>query len=239
MPSASRRRLRVQSGLGAGLWLELNPRWESEIWRGTYEAAVQQAIEPLLQPGITFYDVGCGPGFFSLLAARRGCHVFAFEADERILEKARRHAAWNQLEPRIRFVHSAVYSYSGTICIRPATHDRGHGNAQVQPGDTEGDTTQVIPCTTLDDFAAGHPAPDVVKVDVEGAESEVLKGAERIFRSCCPVLLCEVHDAEQRRAVEGWLGERDYDWRWLEPDEQLPRHLLATPRSTEGCCSTA
>jgi FkbM family methyltransferase len=205
-------------------------RWEYAIWQGTYELAVQQALGSLLQPGMTFYDVGCGPGFFSLAAARRGCFVVAFEADEKILDKARRHAAWNGLTGKIRFVHSAVYSHSGTIRITPAAHDRGHGNAQVRPDDAVGTTTREVPCITLDDFVVGHPTPDVVKVDVEGAESDVLKGAEQLFRSRRPVLLCEVHDAEQRRAVEGWLDEHSYGWHWLERDQRLPRHLFAFPQ---------
>ncbi len=229
VPSYRPRRLQVQSGLGAGLWLELNPRWESDIWRGTYESVVQQAIEPLLQPGATFYDVGCGPGFFSLVAARRGVNVLAFEADERILDKARRHAAWNHLEQSIRFVHCAVYSYSGTIRITPATHDRGHGNAQVRAARNGSELAAEVRCTTLDEFLANHTAPDVVKLDVEGAESEVLKGAVKLFRTCRPVLLCEVHDEQNRCLVEAWLRECEYQCRWLEPEERLPRHLLALP----------
>jgi FkbM family methyltransferase len=230
LPSYHPRRLRVQSGLGAGLWLELNPRWEFPIWQGTYEVAVQEVLEPLLRPGVTFYDVGCGPGFFSLAAARRGCSVFAFDADPQILAKAQRHAAWNGLEGRIHFVHAAVYSCTGTVFIQPATVDRGHGNAQIRADEQALETGVEVPCTTLDDFVARHTAPGIVKMDVEGAESEILKGAEQLFRSHWPVLVCEVHDGVQQSAVEGWLREHGYGWRWLEPDGPLPRHLFAFPQ---------
>ncbi|MCL6481172.1 MAG: FkbM family methyltransferase [Firmicutes bacterium] len=131
-------------------------------------------------------------------------------------------------------MHRAVYSCSGKISITPATCDRGHGNAQVRSDDAVGATTREVPCIPLDDFAVGHPPPDVVKVDVEGAESEVLKGAEQLFGRGEPVLLCEVHDGEQRRAVEGWLDEHSYSWHWLEQDERWPRHRFAFPQQRRG-----
>ena len=69
---------------------------------------------------------------------------------------------------------------------------------------------------TLDRFAASHRLPNVLKVDVEGAEEEVLKGAEQVFRTANPILICEVHSARTAEGVARWLGARGYRWSWLK-----------------------
>lgn len=86
-----------------------------------------------------------------------------------------------------------------------------------------------VPCTTLDNFIQANPEPSLVKMDVEGAESEVLKGADRLFRICRPYLLCEIHDEQNASFAEIWLEERDYACTWLGQESSFPRHLFASP----------
>jgi hypothetical protein len=68
-----------------------------------------------------------------------------------------------------------------------------------------------------------------VKVDVEGAESEVLKGAEEIFERVRPRLICEVHDAANESFVVEWLSAKRYSLRWLDLPGRAERHLWAEP----------
>src|SRR6266480_1129083 len=82
VPSQGMRTLRVRSGPGRGLLFELNPRWEIPTWDGSYELEVQRVLQERLKPGSVFYDVGANIGFYSLLAARQGAQVFAFERSE-------------------------------------------------------------------------------------------------------------------------------------------------------------
>jgi FkbM family methyltransferase len=63
-----------------------------------------------------------------------------------------------------------------------------------------------VPCTTLDDFAARNPLPNIFKIDVEGAESEVLRGAEQLFRLWQPDVICEVYDATNASFVFDWFS---------------------------------
>jgi len=229
LPSGGTRPLRVRGGPGKGLVFELNPRWETAAWEGSYEQAAQECLQKQLRAGYVFYDVGANFGFYSLLAARQGAHVFAFEPDVQNSESLERHARQNSLSTRVEIIRAAVYSTSGSIDLEPASFQRGHGNAHVVAVDRSRPTVPVL-CTTLDDFAREHVAPHVVKIDVEGAESEVLKGAEKVFAESRPHLICEVHDPANASFVEGWLKDRRYDIRWLEGTDRLPRQLLATPR---------
>src|ERR1700694_4737511 len=131
MPSRAARMLRVRSGLGKGLMFHLNPRWETEFWEGSYEKTVQEFFETQLKSGCVFYDVGANFGFYSLLAARLGARVFAFEPDVQNAESLERHARLNSLETGIAIIRAAVYSSSGLINLVPASFERNHGNAHV------------------------------------------------------------------------------------------------------------
>jgi len=230
VPVHGKRKLRVRSGPGKGLLFELNPRWETRMWEGDHELAAQQVLQRELKPGSIFYDVGANFGFYSLLAARAGAQVFAFEPDVQNAESLECHASLNSLEAKIEIIRAAVFSASGSILLEPADFRRGHGNAHVGTARDPSRATIEVPCTTLDDFSRGHAVPQVVKIDVEGAESEVLKGAEELFSNSRPHLVCEVHDPLNDAFVEAWLETRDYRFRWLDGSEEFPRQLLATPK---------
>lgn len=231
LPSLQRKLMRIRAGLGKDLILEVNPRWETAMWEGTYEAEVQQLLAQHLREGMTFYDVGGGMGFYSLVAARLGAQVIVFEPATSNSDLIARHAERNGLENRIRIIHSAVFSYSGMISLQCNNRETGHGNYCVE---SVGPTTTDLPrvaCTTLDDFQKLNPKPDCVKLDVEGAESEVLKGAQTLFRTARPLLICEIHDAANAAFVTSWLEGQNYQSRWLEDGTGFPRYLYASPVS--------
>jgi FkbM family methyltransferase len=228
LPSSGQRRLRVRTGPAEGLVFELNPRWEHGAWQGSYEASVQQQFTEFIKPGLILFDVGANYGFYSLLAASKNARVIAFEPDQENAKVLKHHAALNGLIDRICIVERAVFSYTGHIALIPPEEVGVHGNAHTIPGHSSQSTLQV-PCTTLDDFIEHNPAPNVVKMDVEGAESEVFKGADRLFRIFRPVILCEIHDNANATFAQEWLRERGYVCQWLEDDPRFPRHLLGSP----------
>jgi FkbM family methyltransferase len=84
----------------------------------------------------------------------------------------------------------------------------------------------VVETTTIDSFDV---SPDLIKIDVEGAEREVLKGAEKTIRRCHPVLLIEVHLRGTEDAIMGLFPE--YSWRRnnrILADDRMQTHLVAT-----------
>ena len=230
VPSQKMRTLRVRSGPGRGLLFELNPRWETPTWDGSYELAVQQVLQERLKEGSVFYDVGANIGFYSLLAARQRAQVFAFEPDVQNAESLERHVRLNSFGAKIEIIRVAVFSTSGFVTLEPADSTKGHGNAHVGPNIENSHPTVKVPCTTLDDFTREHLVPDTIKIDVEGAESNVLKGAEKLFTQSRPHLICEVHDPANASFVEAWLKTRSYELRWLDTNDSLPRQLLAAPK---------
>jgi FkbM family methyltransferase len=229
LPSATEKYLEIRSGPGKGLRLELNPRWEFGIWEGTFEDSMQRVAQSYLGPGKTLYDVGGGRGFYSLLAASQGARSFAFEPDPFNLEWLQRHIRVNYFESLIEVFPLAIYSHTGRIAMSPSERNgTGQGCAKVLSNGTTSSQDLDIPCTTLDDFARAHAAPSLVKIDVEGAESEVLNGAVELSRDVRPPLLIEVHDPVNSSQVQEWLQQHKYRLEWIEDPNRLPSRLLAT-----------
>jgi FkbM family methyltransferase len=229
MPGRLRARVRVQSGPGEGLLIEVNPRWEHRYWEGNYESKVQELLSRFLRPGSTFYDVGANFGYYSILATRFGSLAIAFEPDPANLEEFLKHVELNGLDNKIRLERMAVFSRTGEILLDRAGGQMPHGNAHVRASDEATTGAVKVPCTTLDDFVVSNPVPSLVKMDVEGAESEALSGAERLFQSMRPLLICEIHDMANEKFIKAWLEEKNYTIEWLDSPSVFPHQIFARP----------
>jgi len=234
VPPARKVRVRVLAGPGKGLLVRINPRWEHALWEGSYEPITQQLVQQFCRPGTVFFDVGANFGYYSMLAARNGAKVIAFEPDFALAEELQLHVKLNGLEGRIELHRLAVFSRTGEVFLDPAGENTAHGSAHVCSSEIPETRSVRVRCTTLDDFVAEHLAPGLMKIDVEGAESDVLKGAEQAFGSTRPLILCEVHDPANQEFVTCWLEKRKYKTRWLVSPRGFPRQLFGWPDERMG-----
>ena len=231
LPGGTRVTTCVRKGLGSGLLLTLNPRFESEYATGLYEVAVLNSLAAHLKQGDVLYDVGGHIGFVSLVGAQlvglEG-RVFAFEADPENASRIRDHAQMNAL-PQVEVVPGAVWSECKTIPFyrAPTSSSRNTGTVTGEAGNASVERMIVVEAVTLDRFARDHRPPAVIKIDVEGAEAEVLKGAETVFLTGKPLLICEIHHARSSEAVVSWLESVGYSWTWHGAESKFPRHLVA------------
>ena len=219
--------VQVKKGIGAGLWVKVNPRTGAHIVEGSSELPVQKAFQEHLRPGMVFYDLGANIGFFSLLGARlvgSVGKVFSFEADPDVAMRLRANTLRNNFA-HITVVENAVWSYSGPVNFIRAdatqSPDRGLGFVTSAP---DRDTVQIAG-VSLDDYTRRFPPPDFIKCDVEGAEVEVMRGARQLLRTKRPIVLCEIHSEENRQAL---LKEFDHAGYECKPCDDI--HLLASPR---------
>jgi FkbM family methyltransferase len=187
---------------------------------------VQTALALYLRHGMVFYDIGANIGFFSLLAAGivgENGRVIAFEADPEIAARLRLHVMHNGFRT-ISVEEKAVWSEPSTVFFSrtdPAiSPDRGLGHVVSNRAD---DTIQVD-AVTLDEYVQSVAAPDFVKCDVEGAEVEVFRGAQRLLAEKRPAILCEMHSDENRRVLIEEFARFGYTCKPI--DEQ---HILALP----------
>ena len=220
--------VQIQHGPSEGLWIRLNPRTGQDVQKGMGEPHVQKALVDHLRPGMTFYDVGANIGFFSLMAARlvgpKG-RVVSFEADPEIAARLQENLARNQFT-HAQVEQKAVWSEPSTVSferVDPNTSpDRGLGHVSPN-GSAPGSIT--VEAISLDQYIASHPAPDLLKCDVEGAEVAVFRGASKLLSGKRPILLVEMHSPENQRALlELFAG---YGYRCLNLDDN---HVLALPQ---------
>lgn len=188
-------------------------------WLGTYESRKQALFAEAARRARVVYDLGAHVGFYTLAAARHqpaGGHVYAFEPHPRNLSFLRRHLALNRAA-NATVIAAAVADRSGRAALRegptPAT-------AQLAA-----DGTVHVPVVALDEMViAGRlPPPELVKIDVEGADPAVLRGAERILRDARPTLFLATHGDARRRECESRLRALRYRIEQLDSDEFIAR----------------
>jgi FkbM family methyltransferase len=178
-------------------------------WVGTYEVARMRKFANMLNPGDVVYDVGANVGIYSLLAScavGTSGHVYAFEPLERNLTYLRKHFALNNLQ-NCTVLASAVCNVEGAVTF--STAGRTASMAGISPS---GEIT--VPSTTLDNCIYGEQRqrpPNLIKIDVEGAEFQVLIGATRAIAQFHPTIFLEIHGTELHRDCLEFLRAKGYD----------------------------
>jgi len=226
LPTDQRVWARIRSGPAQGISLELDPRTGDAYLRGELEVATQEALAERLRPGMVFYDLGANIGLFSLLAARivgTGGRVFSFEPDAEVARRLRRNIAQNEVS-NITVIEAGIWSTNGSVNFvgDESSAERVTGRFLMGEDQVVGMPIRSI---ALDDFIRTAPPPDAIKCDVEGAELEALRGAEKLFQTRRPWIICEMHSEVNDRSVRDFLGRFGYDIQTLDVN-----HLLGRPR---------
>ena len=184
-------------GLCRGLRFEAHPESPLDLWLGLFESEIAPHIRRLARPGGTTFDVGSANGYYALACARlTGGRALAIEADAGGAELIRRNCLANPgVGERVDVLHAYAAFESN-----PAQN-----------------------CVTLDELVreGRAPMPDLVKVDVEGAEEWVLTGANEILSERRPHVVVETHAPELERECGEMLLRRGY-----RPLVVTPRRLL-------------
>lgn len=159
------------------------------LLRGSYEPEAVAAFLATLERGMTVFDIGANIGFYTAVAATSvgpAGRVYAFEPDPRNVEVLRRNSAQARGAP-ITVVAGAVGRSEGTssLYVNPvdsSINSLACANANVL-GPQDGARALTVSSLTLDTFVRKEGAiqPDVIKIDVQGAEMLVLAGAHEVL----------------------------------------------------------
>jgi FkbM family methyltransferase len=170
-----------------------------------YEPATTDALLRLLEPGGVFVDIGANSGYFTVLAAlcvgAEG-RVLAFEPNPAVRRQLERHLAVNDVADRVtvsnvaladrdedavRFFVSCLPDNNGISSLMPPPETIARGGLRA-------DATIAVPVRSFDTWSqsAGLHRIDMVKIDVEGAELQVLTGMSRTIVQVPPRrIICE------------------------------------------------
>lgn len=161
---------------------------------GPYEICNDVAV----RKGDTVIDCGANIGLFSAVAARKGASVFAFEPDKNIADSYLSVTAEKNGE--IEVCPCALSDHNGVGYFNPNHIDIGGGRLGVKSAGSV-----QVKITTLDEWAdnKGINQIDFIKSDIEGAERDMLKGAQKILKEYAPKLsLCTYHLPDDKKVLE-------------------------------------
>lgn len=162
---------------------------ESAMLTGRYDRDTTNLIEMLAKPTWTFVDVGANVGAISLVmakAAPKG-RVFAIEPGPFLCKRLRQNLALNKsLVHIVRVLELGVSDKPGELFWNEDSNNRGNAGLLENTG-------LAVPVTTLDKIIKdeGLTQLDFVKIDVEGMELEVIKGAQNAIASLRPIIYYE------------------------------------------------
>lgn len=179
---------------GFPLTLKFNPRSYMGRFlyhRGMYEEGNVKLFAKLVKPGMTLVDVGANVGLYTVVGAHlvgpQG-RVIAFEPQEDLLSILQQNIVRNLLT-NVRTMPLALgaQEQAGQLFQVSSLND-GQATLQLGPGENHVGTPAAVRVRTLDGVLAelGAAKVDVMKIDVEGAELQVLRGSTQLLASSPP-----------------------------------------------------
>jgi FkbM family methyltransferase len=163
---------------GSTFELDLRESLHRVAYLDLFSLELRRVVLPLLSPGELFVDAGANFGFWTVLAARRGCRVVSVEPVAPTRDLLSANVARNGVAARVEIVVEALSDHIGTIAL--AVPDGESGQASAYPDPSAALETHVVATTTLDRLL-GESRARFLKVDVEGHEPALLEGARRVL----------------------------------------------------------
>lgn len=195
-------RIPIQGGVNSGLSWSVPTRMN--FLTGRYERALSNFLASLIHRDEIFWDIGAHFGYYSLLAARRivgGC-VYSFEPSTENLWFLNHHRAWNNLSNII--IHPIALS---AVVGESQFGGTGTGDGRLGVGRYK------VPMTTIDHLIETGQCrvPTLLKMDVQGAEADVLRGGRETFLANDILMLIATHGDSIHHECVSILREYQYE----------------------------
>lgn len=170
---------------GSRFSLDLSDFIQRNVFAGSYERLETQIVRRLLRPGMTFLDVGANVGYYSAMAAE--CvgpegRVIAFEPAEYAFFRLRRMVSVNRLT-WVKVYPCGLSDAPGQMTLYGGAEDDPLRNHTATMVPNENPHRRLVEIDTLDRFAERLEIRhiDLIKIDVDGLEMQVLRGAEELI----------------------------------------------------------
>jgi FkbM family methyltransferase len=211
---------------------------------GRFDAEIYNVLAGVLPDrGAVTWDVGAHIGFHTLgfaVAVGPTGRVVSFEPNPSNRTRLQQNLERNpDLASRVEILPCALSNHDGEAAfVFSREIDNGASSMSflegttphVDPGRSSQWERSVVALRTLDGIIreGTAPRPDLIKLDVEGAELLVLRGAAETLRTAPPAVIVEVHSARLVFELQQWLTSAGYDLRLLSESAPSRILLLAT-----------
>ena len=160
---------------------------QKTMYYGLFEPEVAAAIHSLLPRGGCFFDVGANVGYFTAVAANvagPSGRFFGFEPHPDHFARLAMLARLNESRYSMTCVEAAVLDHDGSVTLHESKHAGWHSICAERIASEDFSQNGNVPALTLDSFARDHSVEriDLLKIDVEGAEDRVLRGAKTLLK---------------------------------------------------------
>jgi len=184
---------------------------------GEFSIGEWELFDQLVKPGMTVIEVGANIGAHSIPLARK-CFpgpLFLFEPQQRVFQILCANLALNDIRNAVAYPEASSDS-PGFVVVPPLDYGaQGNFGGISVRDEAEGVDGLRVRATPLDSL--GLAACHVIKVDVEGFEPQVLRGAEQTIRRCRPVLYVENDRQANQQEVISLIADMGYTMYWHLP----------------------
>ncbi|MEO6812083.1 MAG: FkbM family methyltransferase [Isosphaeraceae bacterium] len=190
---------------GVRVRLNLADAMQRWIYMGVFESQETAKVRRLLQPGMVVVDAGANIGYYTLLSAERvgpTGRVFAVEPSRLGVERLTRTVVENGMT-QVQVVPIGLSDHEGEVTLHVPPASAGHHNPTMLDVADASFASEVVPVRTLDACLDewGVDRVDLLKIDVEGFEPRVLRGAARsLAEGRIGAILAEFNDVALREA---------------------------------------
>ena len=230
----------------------------SRVFRyfGSYEPYTGEMLRKHADREAVFVDIGANLGLHSLGVAKDvGCPVVAFEPGTKTADCLDKSIVANGLESKVKVFRVALAAENGTATfVEPINHvGQSALESPSDPSHRDGNRFEVN-VARLDSFEEFHSHLNklgkkvgLIKMDIEGAEEEALKGMVKLLQEHRPKIIMEIYDGNLHgfdssiSAIKEWLESLDYElvkefeWNGLfipkaeEPESMRPQSRGVAP----------
>lgn len=190
---------RIKAGLCRGFQLPVNLKYDFRAFMGFYEMELLGYLRSYTRPGMCCYDIGSSVGYYAFALSRLVApgKIYSVEADRSQFEILNETIKKNEFGSEIMTLNKFV-------------------------GDILSDESNL---TTLDHlvFEENWAPPDLIKMDIEGAEYKAFMGAGKVLSQYSPNIIVEVHSFELRDKCKQILEKKGYEVQIVNQSSLLPK----------------
>ena len=183
---------KLKRTLPNGVPFYVSPDAQLKYLKRSFDDDLIQLANDHVDANSVVWDVGSNCGVFAFSAAKAK-QVVAVEADPFLSHILQESIAINGLP--VSLVSAAAWSSRGVAEFTIARRGRASNHLASVAGRSQsgGERARImVPTLALDDMLETFMAPTFIKIDVEGAETEVLRGASKVLRECQPTVYLEI-----------------------------------------------
>ena len=188
--------------------------WRYLAWRVGYFDVELRLLPYLCDGNRASVDIGASAGSYTVHLLNHSTKCYAFEA----IPDSAAYLNWRltvRPHPRLRVETVALSDRAGTAALKVMTADTGRSTIEAaNPVELAGAIdVRTVPTRPLDDYADVMEPVGCIKIDVEGHEEAVLRGAAKILSRDRPSLIIEIeerHKPGSLTSVQGYLAEFGY-----------------------------